>query len=106
MISSLPFLVITLCKTLEGDNYLLMQHLALNEWPVALCKILNFPPWLAIFDGLGTAGEASDSHGTTVQCLCEVVLSDGVSPQSKNGVEVELKRKYIEAGNLKFYSVR
>ena len=66
---------------------------------------MNFPPWLAIFDGLGTAGEASDSNGTTVQCLCEGVLSDGVSPQSKNGVEVELKRKYIEAGNLKFYRV-
>ena len=35
-----------------------------------LCKILNFPPWPAIFDGPGTAGEASDNQGTIVQCLC------------------------------------
>ena len=49
----------------------------------SLCKILNFPPLPAIFDGLGTAGEASDSLGTTVQCFCEVVLWNGVIPRRK-----------------------
>jgi len=40
------------------------------------------------FDGLGTAGETSDSWGTTVQCPCEVVQSDGVIRQSKNDLKL------------------
>ena len=35
------------------------------------------------FDGLDTAGGASDSLDTTVKCLCEVVLSDGKTPPRK-----------------------